>query len=172
MTVQERNLEKFLECVNRRTQRDKVRREAEEYAQKFWKLLLEKVGDSEAKEIMRHLMGDKKAGPRRTEEDVALSMFIFGYLLHFGLDHTDAKIAEHIFESKPCYLQLESGAIVVSNNADFSATYSFTDDPIVGRRPINMTFPAIKKQVERHRRSAIKEERLPKTYAQRPYQHG
>jgi hypothetical protein len=110
------------------------------------------------------------SGPRRTDEDDALTVFIYAYLFHWGLDQTDAKIAKRIFGSKPCYLQLDSGAIVVANNNEFSETHlSLSDDPIVERRPIDLKFGAIKKRVERIRRWTIKDDMLPKAYAPRLY---
>jgi hypothetical protein len=169
MTSPQRNLEEYSERQKRRAERDAVRRKSAEYTHEFWKRLVKNVGEPEAKDIMRHVMGDKKPGPPRTDEDIALTMLIYAYLFHWGSHQTDAKIAERIFESEPRYLELKSGAIIFANS-DFSETYvSLPDDPIVGRRPIDLKLAAIKKRVERIRRWAIEEDELPKAYAPRPY---
>jgi hypothetical protein len=123
MTSPERNFEEYSERQKRSSERAEKWSKSEWYARRLWKSLVTNVGEPEAKEIMRHIMGDKKPGPLRTDEDTALTMFIYIYLLHWGADQTDAKIAKRIFESKPRYLQLNSGAIVVANNNEFSETY-------------------------------------------------
>lgn len=171
MTSPGKNSEEYLERVKRRSERDKQRRGAAAAAHVFWERLVNKVGEPEAKGIMRHEMGDKKSGPPLADEDIALRLFIYGYLLHWGADQTDAKIAKRIFESEPQYLELKSGAVIVANTYnEFNETYmSDPDDPVVGRRPIDMDFSALKKRIERHRRWAIKEEFLPKECAPRNY---
>ena len=170
MTSSDRNSEEYSQRVKHRSERDSERRGAAAASHVFWGRLIKKVGEPEAKEIMRHVMGGKKPGPPRTDENMALTMFIYTCLLHWGADQTDAKIAKRIFKSKPRYLQLNSGAIVVANNNKFSETYlSLPDDPIVERRPIDLKYGAIKKRVERIRRWTIKDDMLPEAYAPRPY---
>ena len=107
MTSPGRNSEEYLEHVKPRPQRDSERRGAAAAAQVFWERLIKKVGEPEAKKIMRHEMGDKKPGPPLTDEGVALRMLIYTYLLHWGSGQTDAKIAKRIFESEPRYLHYE-----------------------------------------------------------------
>ena len=78
----------------------------EELARGLWKRLVGRVGKPQAREIMRDVMGDQKPGRRRTDKDEALFIFIYGYIRR-GFGQTDRKISEHIFESKPYYLQYE-----------------------------------------------------------------
>jgi hypothetical protein len=143
-------------------------RSPEELAGELWKRLVARVGKPQAREIMRHVMGDRKPGPRRTDEDDALTVFIYGYIRR-GPDQTDGRIAKHIFDSNPCYLQYESGAAAVVNNEITETYMCLSDDPIVGRKPIKKSLAAIKKQVERMRRWTIEEDILPKEYAPRTY---
>jgi hypothetical protein len=146
-----------------------VRLKSYEYANNLWKLLVRNVGEPEARNIMRRVMGEKKPGRPKTDRDVAMIVFIYGYIIRSGLSQTDGRIANDIHKSSPCYLQYESGAVAVSNS-DITETYmSFTDDPIVGREPINLGLAALKKRVERVRRYAIAEDLLARSYAPRPY---
>jgi len=170
MTNPEKNSEEYSKRLKRASERHDIYCNSEKLAGELWKRLVKNVGGSKAKEIMRHVMGGKKPGPPPTDEDIALNLFIYGYLLHWGLDQTDGQIAKRIFESKPRYLQLDSGTVVVANDAEFSETYlCSSDDPIVGRRPIDMKRKTIQKRVERIRRWTIEEDALPKAYAPRPY---
>lgn len=169
MTGPEKNSEEYSERLKSRSERADLWNKSEGYARRFYELLVTKVGEPKAKEIMRHVMGGKKPGPPMTDDDIALKMLIYTYLLHWGEDQTNAKIAKRIIESKPRYLELKSGAIIFANN-DFSETYmSLPDDPIVGSRPIDLKLAAIKKQVERIRRWTIKDGMLPEAYAPRQY---
>jgi hypothetical protein len=146
-----------------------VRDESYEYASAFWKQLVKNVGKPEAREIMHHLMGDKKPGRPKTDQTIAMTMFIYAYLLRVGLNNKDGEIANHIFESSPTYLQFQSGAVAVANS-DFTEAYlSMPDDPVVQRTPVGMSLSAIKKSVERLRRRAIDEGTLAKNYAPRQY---
>jgi hypothetical protein len=151
------------------TERGDVRRQSYEFASAFWKRLVKNVGEPEAKDIMRHLMGDKKPGRRATDEGAALTRLIYGYLLRFGEKNTDRKIACHIFESDPHYLDFESGAVAVANSDLIEEYLRLDDDPIVGRRPIAMSLAAIRKRVERLRRWSIEEDLLPRGHAPRSY---
>jgi hypothetical protein len=153
-------------------ERGDVRGKSYEYARTFWKLLVNNVGESEAKEIMHHLMGEKKPGPRVTDQGVALTYFIYAYIRHFGLNNTDGEIASRILKSSPHYLHYESGAVAVANSEFTEAYLSSADDLIVGRKPIDMGLPAIKKRVERVRRWSIKEDLLPREYVPRAYHRG
>jgi len=149
--------------------RSAARRKSYEHASLFWKLLVKNLGELEAKQIMHHLMGDKRPGRPKTDETLALTGLLYAYILRFGLRNTDGQIASHIFDSSPCYLQFESGAVAVTNS-DFTEAYlSSPDDPVVERKPFKMSRSAIKKSVERLRRWAIEEGLLAKSYAPRPY---
>ena len=168
MTSPER-LEEYSRRQKRNSERRNVWLKSHEFASDFWKRLVNNLGESEAKEMMRHMTGDKKPGPPRTDEEVALVVFIYANILHFGLDERDGKLAKHIFESQPYYLIHELGCVSVANN-EFTETFlSFSDDPVVDRRPIDKSLAAIKKQVGRIRRRAIEEGTLPTSYAPRPY---
>lgn len=151
-------------------------RESKRIAEELYKRITKNVGVPAAKEMMRSIMGDKKPGPRRTDEAVALDCFIYAYLLHWGADQTDAKIAKRIFESEPYYVELDSGAVIVVNNKEFSESFcdltddsNLADDPIISRRAITVSLGAIEKRVERFRRWAIKEDHLSKGHAPRQY---
>lgn len=167
MTSPER-LEEYSRRQKRNSERRNVWLKSREFASDFWKRLVNNLGESEAKDMMRHIIGDKKPGPSSDEEE-ALFLFIHTNLLLVGLELTDGKLAEYIFESRPHYLIRESGMVGVANDV-FTETYlSLPDDPVVDRRPINKSLAAIKKQVERIRRRAIEEGTLPTSYAPRPY---
>jgi hypothetical protein len=151
------------------SERRDVRSKSYGYARDLWKHLVKNVGEPDAREIMRHVMGDKKPGRPRTDQDTALIVFIYAYILRFGLSNTDGEIANYILESCPHYLQFASGAVAVANS-DFTEAYmSSADDPVVQRTPVGMSLSAIKKSVERLRRRAIDEGTLAKTYAPRQY---
>jgi hypothetical protein len=146
-----------------------LRRESYKYASEVWKRLVRNVGERDARSMMHQVMGEKQAGRPRTDRDVALLCFIYGYLRHFGLSQTDGQIAKRIFDSSPLYLEFESGAVAVANNEFTEAYLSSADDPVVTRRPLDMRLSAIKKRVERIRRYAIGEKFLPNEYAPRAY---
>jgi hypothetical protein len=144
------------------TARLNVQREAEEWAIKIWKALVAKVGESEAKDMMRRIMGDKKPGPPDTDESIALKSFIGVYLLHQGKERSDGEIARHIFDSDPRYVQHESGAVNVVNNDYTEEFLELPDDPVIRRWPIDKNRGAIEKIVKRQRRWAVKEYLLSK----------
>ena len=145
-----------------------VSRPAHELARELWKRLVGRVGEAEAKEIMRHVMGAKRVGRPKTDENRALMCFIYSYIRR-QRNQTDKTIAKHIFESKPYYIECESGAIAVVNNEVTETFMSSADDPIVQRRPLNKSLTAIQKQTERIRRWTIAEDLLPKDFAPRNY---
>jgi hypothetical protein len=72
-------------------------------------------------------------------------------------------------QSGPHYLYYESGAVVVANSEITEAYLSFADDPVVERKPIDISVTAITKRVERVRRWSIKEDLLSREYAPRSY---
>ena len=146
-----------------------VRSESHKYASALWKLLVRNVGEPDARSILRHVMGEKKPGRPTTDRDVALSMFFYAYIRHWGLKETVGKIATRIYQSSPYYLKYKSGAVAVANS-EFTEEYmSLVDDPIVDRERIDMKIPAIKKRLDRMRRFALEENILPSEYAPRPY---
>jgi hypothetical protein len=151
------------------SEQSEVRRRSYEFASAFWKTLVNKVGASEAKAMLHHIMGDKKSGRPRTDQDTALIIFIYSYILRFGLKINDKEIARHILKSGPHYLYYESGAVVVANSEITEAYLSFADDPVVERKPIDISVTAITKRVERVRRWSIKEDLLSREYAPRSY---
>lgn len=156
--------------LSQTSNRDFVWSESYVLAGALWKRLVKNVGESEAKGIMRHLMGDKKPGRPGTDEKDALKVFIYVHLLHWGLGQTDGKIASRIHKSNPYFVQFESGAVAVANS-EFTEAHMCPaeDDPIVGRKPIDMGLAAIKKRVERVRRTAIDDDLLSKDYKPRSY---
>jgi hypothetical protein len=154
------------------SQRGDVKGKSYEYASALWKRLVENLGEPEAKRIMHHLMGGKKPGRPKTDQDVALIMIMYSYILHFGLRKSDGEIARHVFETGPHYLELKSGAVIVSNSDYTEEFLRLADDPVVGRKPVVMSLAAIRKRVERLRRWSIEEGLLPRTYAPRPYYRG
>jgi hypothetical protein len=162
----------YAKRLKRSNERHVAQQKSLEYARAFWKQLVKNVGESEAKEIMRHLMGDKTPGRPKTDQDNALTLFIYAYIRHWGLNQSDGKIAIHIHESSPYYLQYKSGAVAVANSDYTEEDLSWPEDPIIGRTPIGMSLIAIKKRVERLRRWSIEEGLLPRTYAPRPYYRG
>jgi hypothetical protein len=167
MTTSEKNREEL--SKHPAPVRDELRRKSAHYAEAFWKQLVKNVGEREAKEIMRVVIGDKKPGPRVKDEDLALIGVIYAYILRWGPDQTDGKIANRLFESNPHYIIFESGTIAIANDEITESYLSSSDDPIVSRRPFDMHLHAIKKRVERFRRWAIEEEMLSEAYAPRPY---
>jgi hypothetical protein len=153
-------------------ERGDVSSKSYEYASALWKRLVENLGELEAKRLMHHLMGDKKPGRPKTDQDVALKMIIYAYIFHFGLRRSDGEIARHVFETSPQYLELKSGAVIVANSDYTEEFLRLADDPVVRRKPVVMSLAALKKTVERLRRWSIEEDLLPRTYAPRPYYRG
>jgi hypothetical protein len=149
------------------TERHAVWIKSAEIARELWKRLVNNVGQPDARKIMHHVMGDKKPGRRKTDENEALLYFIYSYIRRTGL--TDAKIARLISESNPRHVQYESGLIGVVNDEITETYMSLDDDPIVDRWPITKGYSAIRKQAERIRRWTIEEGLLPTEYAPRPY---
>jgi hypothetical protein len=168
MASSEMTLQEISRPAMRATERDTVWGKSAEFAREFWKRLVNNVGEPDARDIMHHVMGEKKPGRRRTDKDYAMIAFIYGYIRRHR-DLTDGRIAKQIFESKPFYVQYESGAFAIVNNEITEAYMTFPDDPIVERSPFKKSLTAIQKQVERTRRWTIAEAILPKEYAPRNY---
>jgi hypothetical protein len=142
-----------------------VRLEALGFADKFWKLLVKKVGNGQAKHIMDIVMRNKKDG---RPGDLALWGSIFRYIYLWGQHESDEKIARRFLESKPYYVECESGLFGIAN-VSTTEECLFWDETIVRRTPINKGLQAIKRQVGRIRRWLIEAEILSKEYAPRPY---
>jgi hypothetical protein len=150
-------------------ERSEREQRTEGLAQQLCDRIVTNVGRPKAREMMRRLMGGKKPGPKQTDEDLALTYFIYGNILHFGKFLVDGKIARLILENNPCYLKFKSGALFMANDLITEETFDTRDDPIVGREPLRISPSALKKRVERVRRWAIEEGSLSKEYAPRLY---
>jgi hypothetical protein len=157
-------LQEFLK-TRRTSEPHGVRREALGFADKFWKMLVEKVGKDQAKHIMNIVMGKKKDGRRG---DFPMYNLIFCYIRSWGQHESDEKIAKRIFESKPHYVQCKSGEFGIVNDW-MTEERVLWDETVVKRTPINKGLPALKKQVERIRQWLIDEKILPKEYAPKGY---
>lgn len=155
-----------------------LQREAEKLASLLWEKLVAKVGKSTAKNIMRRVMGDNKLGRPETAETEALMFFIYAHVLNFGRHQSHREIARRIFESKPHYVQCESGAIGIASSGLTAVGARpekeedlAKDDPVVRQWPLKMGLAAIQKRVERVRKRALNEDLLPKEYAPKLYRH-
>lgn len=168
MTSSEMSLKEFAKQATQPPDQHAVWNKCVWTARQLWKRLVENVGEPKAKEIMRLVMGEGKPGPRLTDEDIAMTGFIYSYIRR-EQNQTDRKIAKHLFESNPYYLYYESGAVAIANNEITETYMSLDGDPIVERKPIEKSLSAIQKRVERIRRWAIKENILPKDYSPRAY---
>jgi hypothetical protein len=154
--------------------------EAEEYASKFWKLLVEKAGELKAKSIMLALMGDKKPGPKSPKERL-LNDIIRG-CLHQNGGESDEKIAKRILARKPCWVRYQSGHWGIAYGYELSGDDlididvhgdgEYVIDMIVEQKPIEKGLKSLKKRLERIRRQMIEEGSLPKEYAPRPWYRG
>jgi hypothetical protein len=143
------------------------------FMREMWQRSIKAVGEHQAKEIMRQIMGEKEPGPSKTDEDNALEDFICGYISHCGPKQGDGKIAKRLLESKPYYVQWGPGAIVVTSDefqAEINSVLALY--PAVKHTPIKKGLAALKKQVERVRQRAIDDGVLPKEYAPRRYYRG
>jgi hypothetical protein len=156
--------------VTRMAERQQVVRKSKLLASELWKRLVKNVGEHQAKETMRQIMGDNEPGPPRTHEDNALIDHICAYIHYCGPNLSDEKIAKRIFESKPYYVQFGSGEIVVaSKEFQVEADATLAEYPNAVCRPIGKGLVALKRQVGRVRRWAIEEGLLAKEYTPRPY---
>jgi hypothetical protein len=75
-------------------------------AQQFWKTLVEKVGESKAKNILHEVMLEERSG---RPEDYVLIGFLYIHIFSFGLDESDEKVAKRIIESRPDQVFFASG---------------------------------------------------------------
>jgi hypothetical protein len=160
-----RELQKFFSKVKGASGPHDVRLRPFEFAVAFWKKLVNAVGERRAKHIMHSVMAKKKEG---RPGDTPLFVLIYCYIRAWGQRESNEKIARRIFESKPYYVQCESGEVGVVNDW-MTEERLLWDETIVKRTPINKGLPALKKQVERVRQWAIEEGILPKVYAPRIY---
>jgi hypothetical protein len=147
---------------------DEVFLQTAAFAREFWKRLVKNLGERRAKQLMNSIMGVKQSGPREQREEAYMTGLIILYIRYLGMDESDAKIAKCIFESKPYFVECESGYFGIVN-AIFTEEIMCRDQTILKRTPINKTLPTIKKQVERIRRSLIEDKIFPQEYAPRPY---
>ena len=126
-------------------------------ATRLWKALVKNLGERQAKETMREIMGDKVPGPRRSDEDKVLIEFIRDYIRGCGPNLSDEKIAKRILEST---LELDVDTSVASKKGVEIQTRQMR---------IDKGLAALEKHVGRIRREMIEECSLPKEYAPRPY---
>ncbi len=151
---------------------------AKDHATKLWKLLVEKLGVRLAKDMMNEIMGDKKPGPRRTDEDEALIKFIRLHIQTCDSNQSDEQIAKSIFKRKPHYLR-EKFSIddlrdeltmdIVEVVSKKSVEMTVAKNPKAMAQPVGKGLAALEKQVGRIRREVLEEGSLPKAYAPRPY---
>jgi len=124
---------------------------------------------------MREIMGDKKLGPGRTDEDEALIKFIRLQIQSRDSNQSDEKIAKSISESEPYYLREkftydgspELITVDVVSKETMEMTLAKNPDALV--HPVGKGLAALEKQVGRIRREMIEEGSLPKEYAPRRY---
>jgi IS30 family transposase len=165
--------EQVVKALTRVSERDRFVHECTVFMREMWKRSVKKVGKYQAKEIMRQIMGEKKPGPSKADEDNALDHFICSYISHCGQKQSDEKIAKRLLKSKPYYVQWESGLILVASDEFQTEMDSIlAKDPAAKRTPINIRLPALEKRVERCRRRALDDGVLPKEYAPKPYNRG
>jgi hypothetical protein len=179
--------------------RQEVINKAKHHAAQLWKLLVEKLGARLAREIMHEIMGDKKPGPRQTDEQKALNKFIRDHISASDSDQSDEQIAKRILKGEPHYLQRNPFTIDDLRDMAKRIGIDVHDDDlrdelrdqsavdVVSRKFMKMTlneYPksqgrrvgkglaALEKQVGGIRRKMIEEGSLPKAYAPRPYRRG
>lgn len=85
--------------VERLYTRQEVISKAKAHAAQLWKLLVEKLGVRLAKDTMYEIMGDKKPGPRSTDEQRALTYFIRLRLQSSDSNLSDEQIAKRILKA-------------------------------------------------------------------------
>ena len=147
---------------------DEIFRKSSRFAFQFWHGLVKNLGERRAKQLMNYVMGNKQSGRGEQREEAYLNGLIMLYIEYLGVEESDGQIAKRIFESKPYFVECESGYFAIVN-AIFIEEVICEGQTIVRRTPINQTLPTIKKQVGRVRRSLIEEKLLSKEYAPRPY---
>jgi hypothetical protein len=139
----------------------------QELASRLWHQLVINLGPSEAKKMMLNIMGGRKVGRPRSEEDLALERLIDFYVFSFGLELTDSEIARWIHKNEPYFLKYGSGLVLGCTKELNEACPD--DNPIVGRGPLVRSYKTLKKRVERVRQSLLDYHMLPPEYAPRKY---
>jgi hypothetical protein len=102
----------------------------------LWRSVVELVGETEAKNILRQVTGAKKTGRR---EDYPLFILIYGYLRRWGLEESDEKIAKRILDNRPRYVYVRSGDIIevyVAHDWMPESRLGYPDDQIVASKPL------------------------------------
>ena len=188
------------EDVMRFYSRQEVINKAKDHAVQLWKLLVEKLGARLAKKIMNEIMGDKKPGPRQTDEQKALNKFIRDRISASDSDQSDEQIAKRILAIEPQYLRRnpftrddlrdmtrrafgidvpddilrdelrDQSAIEVVSRKFMKMTLA--EYPNSQGRPVGKGLAAFEKQVRRIRREMIEEGSLLQDYAPKPYHRG
>jgi hypothetical protein len=156
--------DQVVKVLTRVSGRKRLVRDCATFMGEMWKLSVKKVGKHQAKEIMRQIMGDKKPGPSKADEDDALDDYICAYISHCGPKQSDEKIAKRLLKSKPYYVQWKAGLILVGSDE-----FQGEEHPAAKRTPINIGLSALEKRVERVRRRAIDDGVLAKDYSPRRY---
>jgi hypothetical protein len=132
-------------------EQNEVFRKSADFAHEFWKRLVKNLGERRAKQLMNRVMGNKQSGPPERLEDYLLTLTIISFIRAYGQSESDAKIAKRILQDGSSFsFVLDQGETIV-------------------KRTISKNHLAMKKQVERVRRSLIEEKILPKEYAPRQY---
>jgi hypothetical protein len=157
-----KRMKKYANRMQLASERAKRLAEANKLATELWKRLTTAVGHREAKEIMRAVIGGKKPGPTKSDEETALTL-----LIYYSLIRGDKQIASRIVNGDPYYLKYESGQVLAYTTELNEVTLE--DNPAVGRCKINKSLAALKKQVERVRRETLNDDLLPKEFAPKPY---
>jgi hypothetical protein len=145
-----------------------VELEAVEFAFKFWKILVKKVGELKARDILRRLTSDKKMGRR---EEPGLAVLIYAHVRVRGLNDSAEQIAKRILKNKPYYVVFESGKYGLVDG-EFITEAKLGGQTIIRKMPLKKELKALKKQVERIRRQMIEDGILPKVYSPRTYYRG
>jgi len=186
--------------VERLYTRQEVESKAKAHAAQLWKLLVEKLGARLAKDTLYEIMGDKKPGPRSTDEQRALTYFIRLKLQSSDSNLSDEQIAKRILKSEPHYLQSNPSTIddlrdmakrafgidLHDDDLRDELRHQFAIDvvsrkfmeetlaknPKARGRPVGKGLAALEKKVGRIRREMIEEGLLPKAYAPKPYHRG
>ncbi len=187
------DVEHFYTRQEVKSKQQKVNDEARVYAAKLWKLLVDKMGVRLAKDTMYEIMGDKKPGPRRTDERKVLIDFIRRQIQSCDSNQSDEQIAKRILDSEPHYLHEKCTIddlrdwFKIDNLPDWfkiddipdwstidvvtkkSMDLTLAKNPKARVWPVGKGLAALEKQVGRIRREMIEEGSLPKAYAPKPY---
>ena len=156
--------------LTRVSERNRLVRESTVFMSEMWKRSVKNVGKHQAKQIMREIMGDKKPGPSKADEDNALDDYIRAYISHCGSKQSDEKIAKRLLESKLYYVHWKSGSILVASDEFQTEMDSvLAEHPAAKRTPINTGLAALEKRVGRIRRQAIEDGLLGREFAPKIY---